>query len=150
MKKWPRSWVPGIIMKPLFPNHNYWATRPAADIPRAVIELSNFGDISLVILSASPRRYQTTLKCLWKISVVLSVMMTLSNGNIFRVTGPLHSPVTGEFPTQRPVTRSFDVSLDLRLNHHLSKQWRRRWFKTPLCSLSRHCNVAHWKFVHLK
>ena len=27
-----------------------------------------------------------------------------------------NSPVTGEFPAQRPVTRSFDVSFDLRLN----------------------------------
>ena len=25
-------------------------------------------------------------------------------------------PVPGEFPTQRPVTRSFDVFFDLRLN----------------------------------
>ena len=34
-------------------------------------------------------------------------MMTSSNENIFRVTGHLcgNSPVTGEFPTQRPVTR---------------------------------------------
>ena len=31
-------------------------------------------------------------------------------------------PVTGEFPTQRPVTRSFDVFFDLRLNKQLSKQ----------------------------
>ena len=38
--------------------------------------------------------------------------MTSSNGNIFRVTGP----VTGEFPSQRPVTRSFAVFFDLRLN----------------------------------
>ena len=39
--------------------------------------------------------------------------MTPSNGNIFRVTGPLCGEFTGpgEFPTQRPVTRSFDVSL---------------------------------------
>ena len=37
-------------------------------------------------------------------------MMTSSNGNIFRVPGP------GEFPAQRPVTRSFDVFFDLRLN----------------------------------
>ena len=28
------------------------------------------------------------------------------------------SPVTGEFPTQRPVTRSFDAFFDLRLNQH--------------------------------
>ena len=32
------------------------------------------------------------------------------------------SPVTGEFPTQRPVTLSFDVFFDLRLNKRLSKQ----------------------------
>ena len=56
------------------------------------------------------------------------LMMTSSNGNIFRVTGHLcgeftgDSPVTGEFPAQRPVTRSFDVFFDLRLNKRLSKQ----------------------------
>ena len=45
-------------------------------------------------------------------------MMTSSNGNIFRVTGPLCGEFTGpgEFPTQRPVTRSFDVYFDLRPN----------------------------------
>ena len=51
-------------------------------------------------------------------------MMTSSNGNIFRVTGPLCGEFTGpgEFPPQRPVTRSFDVFFDLRLNKRLSKQ----------------------------
>ena len=33
-----------------------------------------------------------------------------------------NSPVTGELPAQRPVTRSFDVSFDLHLNKLLSKQ----------------------------
>ena len=46
-----------------------------------------------------------------------------------------NSPVTGEFPTQRPVTRSFEVFFDLRLNKCLSKQSRRRWFETPSRSL---------------
>ena len=32
------------------------------------------------------------------------------------------APVTGEFPAQRPVTQSFDVFFDLRLNKQLSKQ----------------------------
>ena len=32
-----------------------------------------------------------------------------------------NSPVTGEFPAQRPVTRSFDVFFDLHLNKRLSK-----------------------------
>ena len=33
-----------------------------------------------------------------------------------------NSPVPGEFPAQRPVTQSFDVFFDLRLNKWLSKQ----------------------------
>ena len=33
-----------------------------------------------------------------------------------------NSPVPGEFPSQRPGTRSFDVFLRLRLNKRLSKQ----------------------------
>ena len=49
--------------------------------------------------------------------------------------------VTGEFPAQKSVTRSFGIFFDLGLNQQLSKQWRRRWFETPSCSLWRHCNV---------
>ena len=30
-----------------------------------------------------------------------------------------NSPVTGEFPSERPVTRGFDVSFDLRLYKRL-------------------------------
>ena len=69
--------------------------------------------------------------------------MTSSNGNIFRVTGPLYGEftVTDEFPSQRPVTRSFDVFFDLRLNQQLSKQSRGWWFETPLCPLWRHRTV---------
>ena len=50
--------------------------------------------------------------------------MTSSNGNIFRVTGHLSGEFTGtgEFPTQGPVTRSFDVFFDLRLKKRFSKQ----------------------------
>ena len=61
-----------------------------------------------------------------------AIMMTSSNGNIFRVTGPL----CGEFPTKRPVTRGVDVFFDLRFNKQ-SWGW---WFVTPSCSLWRHCN----------
>ena len=70
-------------------------------------------------------------------------MMTSSNGNIFRVTGLCagNSPVTSEFPTQRPVTRSFDVFFDLRLNRDWSKQWRRCWFQTLPRLFLRHCNA---------
>ena len=72
----------------------------------------------------------------------LTHMMTSSNGNIFRVTGPLCGEFTspGKFPTQRPVTRSFDVFFDLRLNKRLSKQPWGWWFETPSRSLWRHRN----------
>ena len=50
-------------------------------------------------------------------------MMTSSNGNIFRVNGPLCSSVTGEFLSQRPVMRSIYVFVDLSLNKRLSKQF---------------------------
>ena len=53
-----------------------------------------------------------------------------------------NSPVIGEFPSQRPVTRSFGAFFDLRLNKRLSKQSKRRWFETPSRSLWRHCNVV--------
>ena len=70
-----------------------------------------------------------------------SFMMTSSRGNIFRVTGPLcRWPVTGEFPSQRPVTRRFDFFFNLRLNKRLSKQSWGWWFETPAGSLWRHSN----------
>ena len=40
-----------------------------------------------------------------------------------------NSPVTGEFPAQRPVTRSFDAFSDHRLNGRLSKQSRGWWLR---------------------
>ena len=74
-------------------------------------------------------------------------MMTSSNGNIFRVTDPLCGEFTGpdEFPAQRPVTRSFDVFFDLRLNKRLSKQPWGWWFETPVWSLWRHRNGYAWQ-----
>ena len=75
-------------------------------------------------------------------------MMTSSNGNIFRVTGPLCGEFTGlgEFPTQRPVMRSFDVYFDLCLNKRLCKQSWGWWFEMLLCPLWGHSNEAK---VHL-
>ena len=60
----------------------------------------------------------------------LSALLVICAGN---------SQVTGEFPAQRPVTWSFDVFFDLRLNKQLIKQWRWWWFETPSRSLWRHC-----------
>ena len=52
-----------------------------------------------------------------------------------------NSAVNGEFPAQRPVTRSFDVFFDLRLNKRLSKQSWGWWFETLSRPLWRHCNA---------
>ena len=77
--------------------------------------------------------------------------MTSSNGNIFRVTGPLCGEFTGpgEFPTQRPVTRSFDVFFDRRLNNRLSKQPWGWWLETLSYSLWRQSNdnkcITKWR-----
>ena len=62
---------------------------------------------------------------------IFSALLAICEGN---------SPVIGEFPTQRTVTRSFDVLFDLRLNKQLSKQWWGWWFEMPSCSSWRHCN----------
>ena len=68
--------------------------------------------------------------------------MTLCAGN---------SSGHGEFPAQRPVTRSFDVFIDLRLDKQLSKQSGGWWFETLSCPLWRHRNdviqVNTYRFI---
>ena len=61
-----------------------------------------------------------------------SALLAICGGN---------SPVPGEFPTQRPVARSFDVYFDLRPNKRLSKQSWGCWFETPSDPLWRHRNA---------
>ena len=51
-----------------------------------------------------------------------------------------NSPVPGELPAQRPVTRNFDAFFDLRSNKLLSKQSWGWWFETPSRPLWRHRN----------
>ena len=59
-----------------------------------------------------------------------------------------NSPVPGEFPTQRPVMRSFDVYFDLRPNKRLSKQSWGWWFETPSRPLWRYRN-GNGKIPHI-
>ena len=64
-----------------------------------------------------------------------------------------NSPVPGEFPAQRPVTRSFDVFFYLRLNKRLSKQSRGWWFETLSRPFWRHCDEQdgwHQVIYHLR
>ena len=52
-----------------------------------------------------------------------------------------NSPLTGEFPAQRPVTRRFDVFFDLCLNEGVSKQSWGWWIETSSRPLWRHINT---------
>ena len=66
-----------------------------------------------------------------------SALLTLCAGN---------SSITGEFPAQSQVTRSFLLFFDLHLNKRLSKQSWGWWFETPSGSLWRHCNALLWSW----
>ena len=58
---------------------------------------------------------------------------------------PFVRGMPGEFPSQMPVTRSFDVFFYLPVNKRLSKEPIRRWFETPSRSLWRHYN--EWRHI---
>ena len=68
-----------------------------------------------------------------------SILLALCAGN---------SLVTDEFPSQRPVTQSFDVLFNLRLNERLNKQPWGWWFESPSCPLWRHSNGWLW-YIHI-
>ena len=99
--------------------------------------LKKFGNVSFIWDDATK----------WNI---FSAPLALYEGN---------SPVTSEFPSLRPVTRSFGVFFDQCLNKRLSTQSRRRWFETSSHSFWRLCNdcetcgigphVKHLLGVHL-
>ena len=89
--------------------------------------------IRIVPAKQQPRQEKMVIFPWWRHQMeTFSALLVLCAGN---------SPVTGEFPAQRPVTRSFDVFFYLRLNKRLSKQWWDWWFGTPSRPLSRHCNA---------
>ena len=69
-----------------------------------------------------------------------SALLAIRAGNL---------PVPGEFPTQKPVRRSFDVFFDLRLNKRLSIQWWGWWFETLSRPLWRHRNAFIEKVLPL-
>ena len=64
-----------------------------------------------------------------------------------------NSPVSGDFPAQRPATRSFDVFFDQRPNKRLSKQSWGWWFETHPPPLWRDSNVpmsfSRWMLIYV-
>ena len=73
------------------------------------------------------------------VSYSYCTVITSSNGTFFALLALCE--VTGEFPSQKQVMRTFDVFFDLRLNKRLSTQSWGWWFETPSRPLWRHCSV---------
>ena len=107
---------------------------------RKIYALSDRQHVQLGIFVGQIKRHWGNYMCLvfiiwWRHQMEkISALLALGAGN---------SPVTGEFPAQRPVTQSFDIFLDLRLNKRLSKQWWGCWFEKPSRPLWRHCNYVY-------
>ena len=72
-----------------------------------------------------PTSLQTTFWCAWWRHQMepFSALLAICAGN---------SPVSGEFPAKMPVTRSFDIFFDLRMNERLSKHSWGSWLETTL------------------
>ena len=76
--------------------------------------------------------YMTRARAWWRHQMeTFAALLAICAGN---------SPVPGEFLAQRPMTRSFDVFFDLRLNKRLSKQSWGWWFETISRPLWHHRN----------
>ena len=102
-----------------------------------------------------PCRYQNMLDAIKKVKIFLHTVLFIDTRQIVEILHNdrrrrTYSPVTGEFFTQRPVTRSFDGFFDLRLNKRLSKQSWSWWFETLLHPLWRHCNINWFPTLTLK
>ena len=116
------------------------------NMPQAII-WTNVGPFHWRIYAAlggdeliSPQLVQSFGRSWWRHQMeTFSALLAICAGN---------SPVPGEFPTQRPVTRSFGVYLDLRPNQRLSKQSWGWWFETASRPLWRHRNIYICLYFH--
>ena len=96
------------------------------------IRQGNFTDTGSIIANILHDHFPDNGAAWWRHPMeTFSAVLTLCEGN---------PSVTGVLPSQRPVTRGFDVFIDLHLTKRLSKHSTRRWFETPSRSLWRHCN----------
>ena len=108
-----------------------------------LLKITKCKEVNNVLVAAKDLATQGTRSSTGMISMTwwrhqmetFSALLAICTGN---------SPVPGEFPTQRPVTRSFDVYFDLRPDKRLSKQSWGWWFETLSHSLWRHRNDSHW------
>ena len=100
-----QQWVPGPHHKRLF--SDYMEIHPAVFWIAFIMKPTNCCIHMASITSFRPGQNSTIFISWWRYQMeTFSALLALCAGN---------SPVTSEFPSQRPVTRSFDVLFDLRL-----------------------------------
>ena len=94
--------------------------------------MTNFGISLKVFYLRNIWQWLYFLRSWWRHQMeTFSALLALCAGN---------SPVSGEFPALRPVTRSFDVFFDVHLIKLLNKHSRGWWFETLSGPLWRHHN----------
>ena len=124
---WVRNIVNGILYKIINQNHHHHSSTSSTTTTTTRTSSTSF----------SSRRHYHCHSPWWRHQMeTFSALLAICAGN---------SPVPGEFPTQRPVTWSFEVYFDLRPNKWLSKQWWGWWFETISCSLWHHRNDHHYR-----
>ena len=126
--EWICICIPHFIMDVIYYPHGY--------VMKPIFHLVNIQRIPRLRYLVKTRNVGMQTGChhgaWWRHQMeTFSAILALCEGN---------SPVTGEFPSQRLVTRSIDIFFYLRLNKQLSKQSWGWWFETPSRSLWRHCN----------
>ena len=119
-----KQWTVCIFSCPEFKFNKYNLTQVTEKLLLNTLR-SNDGDMRQEILSSLFQSW-------WRHQMeTFSALLALRAGK---------SPVTGEFPLQRPVTWSFDVFFEMRLNKRLSIQSWGWWFAMPSRSSWHHCN----------
>ena len=112
-----------------------WTPRHCSEeLPGNVQEIFNFK-----VIDKSKNKTKQNQKAIMHVYHILH-MMTSSNGNIFRVIGPLWREITGH--------QNYGVFFDLYLNKRLCKQSRRRWFETPSRSSCNEYTTLEQKYAH--
>ena len=128
--------IPGQTRMGAFWNHNFCKS---CQVPNCIFECwyncnvpTSPTNVSIQIRSCKPKKknsfyihdvflfiqFEWNKRAWWRHQIeTFSALLALCKGN---------SPATGEYPSQRLVTQSFDVFFDLHLNQHINS-WANNW-----------------------
>ena len=135
-----RRW---ILVYPVCSACVVWIPTPFLSLGplRRIKHESKYIDFHLILMLCSSTPISRDVTCLVTPgNGLLALVVIFSICLIFMITSSYsawlalcagNSPVTGEFPPQRSVTRSFDIFFELRQNKRLNKHSGCWWFETP-------------------